>query len=65
MLGEGYVHVSRLCVRARLHGARLYCADHWCLLSLTERETTDPFVNVLPRRKEHRERINMKRKEKL
>lgn len=35
-------------VCARLHGVRLYCADRWCMLSLTERETADPFVSALP-----------------
>lgn len=43
--------VACVSVCARLHGVRLYCADHWCLLSLKERETTDPFVSVLPRKK--------------
>lgn len=50
------IHLECLCVCARLHGVRLYCADHWCLLSLIERETTKPFVSVLPQRKERRER---------
>ncbi len=44
IFGEDYV--PSLCVFARLHGVRLYCADHSCLLSLTERENT--FVSELP-----------------
>lgn len=52
ILGEDYVpnrNTACVCVCVRL-----YCADKWCLLSFTERETT------LAQRKEHRGSINMK-----
>lgn len=42
-----------VCACVQPHGVRLYCADHWCLLSVTERETT-PFV-----REKSTERVNL------